>query len=69
MTVEELIIELESLPEDAEIRLAMQPSWPFEYGIGCVTEAVSFPEGDVAYLAEGPQLGYLPGAAREAIGW
>jgi hypothetical protein len=69
MTVEELIIALESLPEDAEVRLAIQPSWPLEYAIGCVTEAVSLPEGDTVYLAEGPQLGYLPGEAREAIGW
>jgi hypothetical protein len=69
MTVGDLISELERLPADAEVRLAMQPAWPFEYGIGEITEPVSFPEGDAVYLTEGPQLGYLPGAVRAAIGW
>jgi hypothetical protein len=33
MTVAELIRELEDMPEDAEVRLAFQPSWPFEHSI------------------------------------
>jgi hypothetical protein len=33
MTVGELLELLEDFPEDAEVRLAHQPSWPFEYSI------------------------------------
>lgn len=33
MTKEQLIGVLEGLPDGTEIRLAMQPSWPFEYSI------------------------------------
>jgi hypothetical protein len=36
MTVAQLISELEEYNPDAEVRLAFQPSWPFEYGIGDV---------------------------------
>lgn len=69
MTVEQLIAALEQLPPEAEVRLAIQPAWPFEYAISAITEAVPLPEGDVVYLIEGTQLGYLPGEAREEIGW
>lgn len=33
MTVAELIEILQDLPEDAEVRMAQQPNWPFEYSI------------------------------------
>lgn len=70
MTVEELIAELERLPADAEVRLAMQPAWPFEYAIGAVTEPVPLKgEGEAVYLTEGRQLGYLPEEAAAEIGW
>lgn len=70
MTVEELIAELERLPEGAEVRLAMQPAWPFEHAIGDLTEALPIEGGgEAVYLIEGAQLGYLPGKAREEIGW
>jgi hypothetical protein len=69
MTVEQLIAELEHLPPHAEVRLAMQPAWPFEYAIGAVTTSLPLPEGDTVYLVEAPQLGYLPGEAAEEIGW
>lgn len=38
MKVHELIGYLEDMPEDAEVRLAIQPSWPFEHRIGNVVE-------------------------------
>jgi hypothetical protein len=94
MNVGELIAELEGFDEDTEVRLAMQPSWPFEYSIGGVTEPVETDEcpecevawashdedgcdaerpdeevKDVVYLAEGSQLGYLPGTVASSIGW
>jgi hypothetical protein len=33
MTVGDLLRELDGLDENIEVRLAMQPSWPFEYSI------------------------------------
>lgn len=36
MTVNELIEMLEEMPEDAEVRLAIQPSWPFQHDIDTV---------------------------------
>lgn len=36
MTVFELIELLQDLPEDAEVRFAQQPSYPFEYSISNV---------------------------------
>ena len=90
MLVIELKEALEGLPDEAEVRLAMQPSWPFEYSIADVIplepseeEPEDIEEGEgrgfddpefddaikVVYLTEGSQLGYLPGAAIEAIGW
>ncbi len=78
MTVEELIMELENLPPDAEVRFAGQPNWPFEYSIASVN--IIYEEGDdpddirddhspVVYLAEGMQLAYLPEHVKEELGW
>jgi hypothetical protein len=80
MTVQELIEMLEDMPAEAEVRLAVQPSWPLEYSIGRVVgpdeiEDAAEEGGDadmatrVVYMAEGAQLGYLPGAASNALGW
>ena len=75
MTVIELKEALEGLPDEAEVRLAMQPSWPFEYSISDVVPLEPDEEAPadeyevkVVYLTEGSQLGYLPGEASEAIG-
>jgi hypothetical protein len=104
MTVAELIAELEGMNPDAEVRLAHQPSWPFEYDAASVVEVPAYAEcancsepvpagGEalceecaeeetpadvieagkehpaIVYIAEGSQIGYLPGAAAHAIGW
>jgi len=73
MTVDELRGQLEDMPGEAEVRLAMQPSWPFEYSIDQIlfVEKVE-DEGrmdDVVYLSEGGQIGYLPGDVKEELGW
>jgi hypothetical protein len=68
MTVAELIEELKYMEQDAEVRFASQPSWPFEYDITGVVE-VNVDEDDVVYLEEGRQLGYLPGEAKDELGW
>lgn len=81
MIVYELKMLLEDLDEDAEVRLAMQPSWPMEYTIGdvvLVEENSSRPmseyeadehEPGIVYISEGNQLGYLPQRVTEDLGW
>lgn len=99
MTVAELMELLEDMDESAEVRLAHQPSWALEYGVGevvslaeaepvtgccsasfvvvdgvevceaCEEPAVAAEVPNVVYIAEGNQLGYLPGQASAALGW
>jgi hypothetical protein len=72
VTVEELMDRLAEMPEDAEVWLAHQPSWPFEYGIDAFNPVVVAKDNDnedVVYLVEGGQIGYLSGSAAEVIGW
>jgi len=73
MTVRELIQELKYMDEDAKVRFASQPSWPFEYSIyGVVQTTVKDLEDnkqEIVYLEEGRQVGYLPVEAKEELGW
>jgi len=64
MTVEELIQELQYMDRGAEVRLAEQPAWPFEYNLSGVVQSA----GKV-WLTEGDQLGYLDEEVRGEIGW
>lgn len=71
ITVGELMDWLAELDEDAEVRLAHQPSCPFEYSLDGFNPVVTAAGGGdcetpVVYLVEGNQLGYLPGEAMEA---
>ena len=69
MTVTELKNLFEDLQaqgyENAEVRLAMQPSWPMEYSIDANATESSDVVEDVVYLFEGSQIGYLPAEAAE----
>jgi hypothetical protein len=70
MKVRELIEYLENFDEESEVRLAMQPSWPFEYSIGEVEEVELEDEGEtVVYISEDRQLRYLPGEVKERLMW
>lgn len=80
MTVGDLLDILEGLDENAEVRIAHQPAWAFEYEINDVVPVEPMDEEDVAdryngngatvvYLVDGRQLGYLPSEAAHQIGW
>jgi hypothetical protein len=71
VTVTDLMKELEGCDPDAEVRLAHQPTWPFEYAIDPTNPVVEVElDGTpVVYLGEGAQLGYLPDAVRHQLGW
>ena len=74
MTVQELIDLLSTMNPEAEVRIAHQPSYPFELSVGNVLEADVTDEQDeietdtqVVYIDEGKQLGYLPGEVKSAL--
>jgi len=81
MTLQDLINQLQELADefgpDTEVRLAQQPAWAFEYSVGDVAACTSDPDDEdgeepdapVVYISEGQQLGYLPGAAANTLGW
>jgi hypothetical protein len=68
MTLSDLIEQLTDLADevggDAEVRLAIQPNYPFEHGLG---EPVVV--DGVVYIPETGQRGYLDGAVSEELGW
>ena len=72
MTVGELKELLEDLDDDVDVRLAMQPSWPFEYSIRD-SALIGPPENEdgktVLYLAEDRQTRYLPKEVCDELGW
>ena len=71
--------------DQVPVRLAHQPNWPFELSISAVEavnvagpdeddrdvarDILADPESVVVYIAEGSQIGYLPGVASQALGW
>ncbi|MEO3851737.1 hypothetical protein ABGB09_29615 [Streptomyces sp. B8F3] len=65
MTVGDLIAILEQYDEGAQIRLATQPQWPFEWTI----QEVGTDDSGTVWIAQGEQLGYLSQEAAEALGW
>lgn len=56
MTVGDLIRVLQVLDEDTEVRIASQPSWPFEYAIDGVTtkRRVQERENEAGYREDVP---------------
>jgi hypothetical protein len=71
VTGTDLIQELEACDPDAEVRLAHQPGWPFEYAIdpGTAAVKVDLDRTSLVDLAHGAQLGYLPEPVRHQLGW
>lgn len=67
MTVEELIEQLSEMNPSAEVRLAIQPRYPFEFDIQ--DEVVETEDGSMVFIGEGMQLGYLGEEPRELLNW
>lgn len=65
LTVDDLVTRLQSVPGNLQVRLAVQPDWPFAHFIG--TDVVVH-EG-IAYIAEDGQADYLPRTVTEALMW
>lgn len=60
MTVDELITLLEECDPEAEVRMAIHPSDPFESEIEGVVRGSEVGKEDTVYLVEGDQLGSPP---------
>ena len=69
MTVEDLILALQEMNPEAEVRIAsIGHRTHLEYRAE-EPEEVDLEDGKtVVYLAEGSQIGYLPSAARRVLG-
>jgi hypothetical protein len=69
LTIRELIKALESYPPDAEVRIAHQPMWPFEYGAwGVISDAElggdsaadsMIPTVKAVWIVEGKLIGHF----------
>lgn len=62
---------IEQYGPDIEVRLAHQPSYPFEYTTrdAVLVEPLKDNEEPIIYIVEGAQIGYLPAHVAEEIGW
>ena len=69
MTVQDLMDILQDADPNSEVRLAMQPAWPFEYSIGDALVFYAEDDTETVYLVEGQQLNYLPGDVAAELGW
>jgi hypothetical protein len=67
MTVSELVEQLQEMNPDAEVCLAMQPQWSFEYSVK--NDLVESDDHEKVYLAEQDQTGYLDSEISEKLGW
>lgn len=66
MTISELREIIENIPDETEVRIAFQPSWPLEYSI----DENNYAERDgVFWLAEDGQIGYLTEGIAGELGW
>jgi hypothetical protein len=68
LTIAELLELIEGMPGDTPVRMAQQPSWPFEYSIGDPV-IVETEDGPVLYLPERQQTRYLPAEVSVELGW
>lgn len=69
LTVANLLEMLEDLPPETPVRMAQQPSWPFEYSIAEPVLVETEEDGPVLYLPERQQTRYLPGEVSAELGW
>jgi len=68
MTVGDLLALLEDYDLDTEVRLATQPSWPFEYGIGDIASVG--PDEPCPSCGRGSDQGHDPdGCERDGEPW
>lgn len=65
LTVGHLLRELQDLDPDLQIRLAINPDFPFTHYLGA---EIVVRDGD-AFIADDGQENYLPPSVSEALAW
>ena len=68
MTAKDLIEILQDMDPNTEVRLAIQPNYPFEHSIDGIATIKENGE-EIAFIYEGGQIGYLGQEAAVACGW
>lgn len=66
MTIGDLREIIQDIDDDVVIKIAEQPSWPFQYS---VADIVFDEETNYLWIVEGNQEKYLPGDIRQLINW
>ncbi|MFD8321408.1 hypothetical protein [Kitasatospora purpeofusca] len=64
-TVRDLLAQLQGLDPNLQVRLAVNPGWPFAHYVG--TDVVV--HSGCAYIGEDGQDGYLPPVVRHELAW
>jgi hypothetical protein len=67
MKVKDLIEQLQDCNPEAEVRLACQPRWAFEYSVE--NNIVQSEDENCVYLAEKKQIGYLSSEIASELCW
>lgn len=65
LTVGYLLQQLQDLDPNLQVRLAVNPDFPFAHFLG----ASIVISGGAVFLAEDGQEGYLPAGVRDALAW
>ncbi|MEV7121180.1 hypothetical protein [Kitasatospora griseola] len=65
LTVHHLIAQLQDVDPNLQVRLAVNPDWPFTHYVG--TDVVV--HNGIAYIGDDGQDGYLPLAVIEHLAW
>jgi hypothetical protein len=65
LTVGDLLHQLRDLDPTLQVRLAVNPDWPFTHHLG---QYAAIHDGTV-YLADDGQQDHLPPQVREALNW
>jgi hypothetical protein len=65
LTVGDLLRQLQHLDPTLQVRLAINPNWPFTHYLG---QDVTI-HGGTVYLADDGQEDYLPPQVRDALNW
>ncbi|CAM5324926.1 hypothetical protein [Streptomyces abikoensis] len=69
ITVRELVQRLQSYDDDAVIRLAVSPDFPFAHYPGTLTEGLDDDGRRAVFIADGGQQSYLPRPVAVALRW
>lgn len=69
ITVRELIHRLQTYDDDAVVRLAVSPDFPFAHYFGTLTEGLDDDGRRAVFLGDGGQQSYLPRPVAVALRW